>query len=498
MHSLVTVVCQSWVIYTWNMEIAGQNVLFWRRSIKRLDLQITYRYRAETFRVYSYRLGLPSCVVTRSDLMRVSHSWTSKLKIPEILKTFWPASEPCREATSKYSDSIFPVSVLRTRTYLPCNWEGIGMHSLVTVVCQSWVIYTWNMEIAGQNVLFWRRSIERLDLQITYRYRAETFRVYSYRLGLSSCVVTRSDLMRVSHSWTSKLKIPETLKTFWPASEPCREATSKYSDSIFPVSVLRTRTYLPCNWEGIGMHSLVTVICQSWVIYTWNMEIAGQNVLFWRRSIKRLDLQITYRYRAETFRVYSYRLGLPSCVVTRSDLMRVSHSWTSKLKIPEILKTFWPASEPCREATSKYSDSIFPVRVLRTRTHRPCNWEGIGMHSLVTVVCQSLVIYTWNMEIAGQNVLFWRRSIKRLDLQITYRYRAETFRVYSYRLGLPSCVVTRSALMRVSHSWTSKLKIPEILKTYWPASEPCREATSKYSDSIFPVRVLRTRTYRPC
>ena len=39
------------------------------------------------------------------------------------------------------------------------------------------------------------------------------------------------------------------------------------------------------------------------------------------------------RRRSEYFRTYSYREGLQSCVDTRSDLMRVSHSGTAKLKI---------------------------------------------------------------------------------------------------------------------------------------------------------------------
>ena len=33
------------------------------------------------------------------------------------------------------------------------------------------------------------------------------------------------------------------------------------------------------------------------------------------------------------------------------NLMRVSRSWTPKLNILKILKHFWPASEPCRQAT---------------------------------------------------------------------------------------------------------------------------------------------------
>ena len=191
-------VCLHWVKYRWNLVIAGQNVLFWRWSIKRLDLQTTYRYRAENFRIYFHRIGLPFCVDTRPDLMRVSYSGRSKLKIPEILKIFWPASEPCREATVKYSDSIYPVRVLRIRTYPPRNWEGIDMRSLATVVCLKWVKYRWNLVIAGKNVLFLRWFIKRLDLHTTYRYRAVIFRIYSYRAGLPSFVDTRSDRMLVS------------------------------------------------------------------------------------------------------------------------------------------------------------------------------------------------------------------------------------------------------------------------------------------------------------
>ena len=57
-------------------------------SIKRLDLQTTYRYRAKHFRIYSYWRGLPYFVVTRFENMRVSHSGTSNLKILEIYQTF--------------------------------------------------------------------------------------------------------------------------------------------------------------------------------------------------------------------------------------------------------------------------------------------------------------------------------------------------------------------------------------------------------------------------
>ena len=46
--------------------------------------------------------------------------------------------------------------------------------------------------------------------------------------------------------------------------------------------------------------------------------------------------------------------------------------------------------------------------------------------------------------LAGQNVVFWWGSIKWLDLQTTYRIRAEPFRVYSYMIGLHSVVVSTS------------------------------------------------------
>ena len=34
--------------------------------------------------------------------------------------------------------------------------------------------------------------------------------------------------------------------------------------------------------EGMGMHSVDTLVSQIWGKYRWIMEIAGQNVLFWR------------------------------------------------------------------------------------------------------------------------------------------------------------------------------------------------------------------------
>ena len=156
--------------------------------------------------------------VIRSDLMRVSHSWMPKLNIPEILTNFWTASEPCRRATIKDMDFIFPVRTLPSLTCPPCKYEGMDMPSSWTLVCKIWGQFRWNLVLYGQNILFWTGSINRPYLQTANGYRAESIRVDSNMLGQYTWAVTRSDLMRVSHSWTPQLNILEILKHFWPAS----------------------------------------------------------------------------------------------------------------------------------------------------------------------------------------------------------------------------------------------------------------------------------------
>ena len=42
------------------------------------------------------------------------------------------------------------------------------------------------------------------------------------------------------------------------------------------VRTLRTRTYQPCKWEGIGMHTVATLVCQIWGKYRKNIGNAGQ------------------------------------------------------------------------------------------------------------------------------------------------------------------------------------------------------------------------------
>ena len=67
--------------------------------------------------------------------------------------------------------------------------------------------------------------------------------------------------------------------------------------------------------------------------------------------------------------------------------MQISHRGTPNLNIFEILNHFWPTSESCRQATTKDMDFIFPVRALPSLTYQACNYDGIDMHSLATVLC---------------------------------------------------------------------------------------------------------------
>ena len=95
--------------------------------------------------------------VTRSDLMGFSHSWTTKLNILEILTHFWPASEPCRQATIKDMDFIFPVRTLPTLTYRPWKYKGMDMLSSSTVVCHIWGQFRWNLVLYGSQCPFLKR-----------------------------------------------------------------------------------------------------------------------------------------------------------------------------------------------------------------------------------------------------------------------------------------------------------------------------------------------------
>ena len=131
---------------------------------------------------------------------------------------------------------------------------------------------------------------------------------------------------------------------------------------------------LPCVPLSLHPVNINAWTCTTWPQYSVKFRdnfveiwyFTGQNVLFWRGSIKRPDLPTAYRYRPESFSVDSNMIGRSA--VTRSDLMWVSHSWTPKLSILEILTHFWPASEPCRQATITDMDFMFPVPALPSLT----------------------------------------------------------------------------------------------------------------------------------
>ena len=76
-----------------------------------------------------------------------------------------------------------------------------------------------------------------------------------------SCVVTRSDLMRVSHSGTANLKI-QNFKIFFTY------IGALYVENIWLrisfVGTLHTRISPPCKSEGMGMLTVATLVCQIW------------------------------------------------------------------------------------------------------------------------------------------------------------------------------------------------------------------------------------------
>ena len=155
-------------------------------------------------------------------------------------------------------------------------------------------------------------------------------------------------------------------------------------DFIFPVRALPSVTYPPYIYEGMGNAQMIhSSLSNLGTISLKSGNLLVKNVLFWRGLIKRPNLQKAYRYRAESFWVDSNLIGRSNCAVTRSNLMRVSHSWTPKLNILEILKHFWPASEPCIQATIKDMDFIFPTPALRSVIYPPCKYESMYMSQLI-------------------------------------------------------------------------------------------------------------------
>ena len=42
------------------------------------------------------------------------------------------------QRTDRDKSSISFVRTLHTRNQRPCNWEDMGMHTVATLVCQTW------------------------------------------------------------------------------------------------------------------------------------------------------------------------------------------------------------------------------------------------------------------------------------------------------------------------------------------------------------------------
>ena len=155
------------------------------------------------------------------------------------------------------------------------------------------------------------------------------------------------------------------------------------------------------------MQSFAAVLCQIWGQFRWNLVIYGSKCPILKgvhqigQIAKRLIDTAGIEIIQATINVVSNMIGRSAVAVTRSDLMRVSHSWTPKLHILEILTHFWPESEPCRHANVKDMDCILPMRALPSFIDPPCKYEGMDMHSWSTVVCQIWGQFRWNLVLYG-------------------------------------------------------------------------------------------------
>ena len=130
------------------------------------------------------------------------------------------------------------------------------------------------------------------------------------------------------------------------------------------------------------------------------------------------DLQI----QGLTFRVYSYMMGLHSAVVTTSVQMRVSHSGTSNLKIPEIKKYFDLHGSPVEGQPLSIVTLYFLCVSYGSLPTIPGNmkaWACI-MQTHQSVKLGEIQVNYGNCR-AKCPIL--KGSIKRLDLQMTFRYR---------------------------------------------------------------------------
>ena len=95
-------------------------------------------------------------------------------------------------------------------------------------------------------------------------------------IGRSTCAITRSDDMQISHSGTPKLNILEIWSIFAQHRslvdrQPLRIWTLYFM--CVPYLPLPAPPPPPCNYEGMDMHRLATVLCLIWWEFHWNMVI---------------------------------------------------------------------------------------------------------------------------------------------------------------------------------------------------------------------------------
>ena len=155
---------------------------------------------------------------------------------------------------------------------------------------------------------------------------------------------------------------------FWPALEPCKRATIKDIDFIFPVRTRPTLTCPPCKYEGMDIHSSSTVVCQIWGQFRWNLVLYGSKCPILKRVhetarspfglwIQHCILQGRFQYDRAIY-LSSYNVW-PYAGQSQLD---------AKLNILEILTHFWTAAEPCGQAAINDMDFMFPVPSLHSHT----------------------------------------------------------------------------------------------------------------------------------
>ena len=170
--------------------------------------------------------------VTTSDLMRVSHSWTPKLNILEILKYF----DLHRSPVDRQPLIIWTLCFL----CLPClplpvdsgNIKAWSCTAVATVLCQIWGLIS--LKSGTSRVKMSYSEVGPSNGQISQRLidtglnHSASIPIWSGDLQLQGLTLCGS-VSWIEYSWNFNT---------WPASEPCRQATITDMDFMFPVPTL--------------------------------------------------------------------------------------------------------------------------------------------------------------------------------------------------------------------------------------------------------------------